>query len=186
MKPLLTQLLIAATLTALGWWSADRYYLGPERATLDRRESRVAELRAKNDATDKFRLEKERLEQDLAAAKSRLAEIQSILPAASNPADFLDELRRDARDSNLTLVRFDDTHPARKVGLNESPVRIETAGRFPDQLSFLKTLAEKHELIVFRDQRLETKDQSTTAMTLSVAVPIDLPDEEAVKKADAK
>ncbi len=180
------QLVVLLVAVAAVFGLSYNFVLAPKKEQLEKQQREVTELRRKNDATDRFRLERDALQRESEAAQARYQQVESWLLKASNTASVLTSVKEEARKNGLQVRVFDNTHPPYVLGINESPLKIHLGGRFQGQLGFLRALAFYPQIILIRTQKLESLPaQATIVMELSAATPIDLPTKEAVAEANA-
>lgn len=180
------QIVILLVAVAAVYGVTHKFVLAPQREQLEKQQRDVTDLRRKNDATDRFRLERDALQRESEAAQARYQKVEGWLLKASNTASVLTGVKDAARKNGLQVRVFDNTHPPYVQGINESPLKIHLGGRFQGQLEFLRALAFYPQIILIRTQKLESLPaQSTIVMELSAATPIDLPTKEAVAEANA-
>lgn len=180
---LLKQLVLALIILAIGWGLSQKYFFTDWETRLNQQQAEVFRLKGENDATDQYRIERDKLQRDVEAARDRYKQLEAFLPSADNFGTLFEDVKVQARRANLLLERKDDTHPPYKPGLNESPMTLQLRGRFLDQLSFLNWLAGYSRVVVFNHQTI-TNNGGDTTMTLEGFVPIDLPTPEAANAAN--
>ncbi|HMW00696.1 MAG TPA: hypothetical protein PKE58_11195, partial [Acidobacteriota bacterium] len=105
------QIVILLVAVATVYGVTHKFVLAPQREQLEKQQRDVTDLRRKNDAADRFRLERDALQRESEAAQARYQKVESWLLKASNTASVLTGVKDAARKNGLQVRVFDNTHP---------------------------------------------------------------------------
>lgn len=176
-------LLLSITILALGFGLTNQFLFDEWEQSLTQQETALTKLQQENQAAEKYRAERDALQEKVAEAEKNYKQIENYLPVEDKFDQLFDDVKVHARQANLTLLQNDNFHPPYKAGLNQSPLTIQLRGKFPDQLKFLSWLSEYSRVIVFPQQEV-SNNGGDTVMLLKGFAPVDVADKTSKKNGE--
>lgn len=159
---------------ALGEYLLHQFWFWSWDAAISQKQEQVDALKKENDLSDKYRQEREEQLRLVENARARWKTFEENIPSDFQCSQLFNDLNLAAR-GNVAIEDKQDTHLAYHPGLNESTVKLQTRGTFPNQMKLLWTISQLKLFVVFPQGEFRNNGDNTTTLTLNGYVPVDRP-----------
>ena len=155
--PQRSQFLIFVLLSAVTAFAAWQVLIGPERAELATRSSRLVELQGDVARAKATASRLPIVQREVADLEASLKATTSILPDEKDPQDVLRNLHELASESAISLANFTPKAIATKTQYDEWPIEIGLEGGFHDLGRFFDRVANMPRLMSISELHIKTR-----------------------------